>query len=299
MPLSQYLPSAQFSLIVTSLMLAGGLVLAADYFTSPTEKEAESVAASNAPLYDTQGMDWKASLAAIQGESVLPKPFRADTLQDLRKAAETDNITGTVARTLLLNLAEAKSQGLGSDVPTQERIIADVAARATLTRGEPIYTEEDLTIVAGTPLNLKAYGNALILILRAHPKTSPQDTLLAISYALDGDRSQLTEFPVLAAQHRSLAQKLAATPVPEALVPIHLQVINNLSRVAELYPTFQAMLGDPLPGLSAITLYQSLVGETQRLLINIAQMFDENGILFTSDEPGAAWSLLLSLESDL
>src|SRR3989344_7749445 len=127
MPLSQYLPSAQFSLIVTSLMLAGGLVLAADYFTSPTEKEAESVAASNAPLYDTQGMDWKASLAAIQGESVLPKPFRANTLQDLRKAAETDNITGTVARTLLLNLAEAKSQGLGSDVPTQERIIADAA----------------------------------------------------------------------------------------------------------------------------------------------------------------------------
>nr|MBP9711403.1 hypothetical protein [Candidatus Paceibacterota bacterium] len=91
MPWSNYLPSAQFTLVVTSIALAGGLVLAADYLTSPQEGGG-AIVATDTPT-DMETMDWKGSLTAILGENTAAKPIDAATLASLQAETKTDTLT--------------------------------------------------------------------------------------------------------------------------------------------------------------------------------------------------------------
>lgn len=293
MSLGTYLPSAQFTLVVISIVFAGGLVVIADYATAPQSYK-KTLVATNSPT-GIDSMNWKESLAAIQGKTELPEPLDTAVLENLRAEAKTDNLTGSVARNILLNLTEAKSQGLGSDFPTQERLIASAIAEATVDRGTPIYTSKDLTIVKESSESLTEYGNTLALVLQAYPKTSVQETLIAVSTFIDkGTSNTLTPLETIEAEYEAMTNDLLRTPVPTSLAPFHLQVTNNIARITSLYIDFRTALKDPLRGIGALKLYQSLMQETGYLLTNTAQVLKDRSILFTSDEPGSVWSLLLT-----
>ncbi len=297
MPLSSYLPSAQFTLVVSSIALAGGLVLVADYFTSPSDNSA--VVTSETPSGITP-MDWESSLAAIQGDKSFPKPLDPTTLASLQAETASPTMTGTVGRSLLLNLAEAKSQGLGSDFPTQERLIAGAVAQTEVERGSPVYTLTDLKTVPETIDSLRAYGNALASTLQNYPKTSREETILAVSQAAEkGTKEGFAPLAAIEGEYRALTSAIVALPVPLTLSPLHLQIANNLARITSLYTDFRATLTDPVRGIGALKLYQSLVLETQRILTNIASLLTEGGIIFESNEPGAVWNLLLTTQDDL
>ncbi len=46
-------------------------------------------------------------------------------------------------------------------------------------------------------------------------------------------------------------------------------------------------------GIAGLTIFDSTTKELERLFTNIAQTFAQNGILFTKDEPGNTWAVLL------
>jgi hypothetical protein len=295
MLLSNYLPSAQFALVVSSIALAGGLVLAADYFTSAPEPR-DSVVASDNPA-GVEAMDWQKALAEIQGEKKLAEPIDPAVFATLKSQATAPTLTGTVGRSLLLNLSEAKSQGLGSDFPTQERLVEQATAQAEIARGNPAYSSADLSTVPETEESLKAYGNTLMAALTAYPKTAREETLLVVGEAVDtGKSSTLSKLTPIETEYRALTAHILALQVPATLVPLHLQIVNNFARMTSLYADLKVALADPMRGIGALNLYASLVDETGRLLTSLARMFDENGILFASDEPGTHWSLLLTLD---
>ena len=294
MGISSYLPSAQFSVILTSVLLAGGLIWAADYYTSP--RAAPTIVPAQTPSAVTaDGLDWKAALTAIQGENTLPSPPSKEAVAGLLAASQTSNVTDSVARGLLINLGEAKVQGLGSDIPTQERIVAEALAKLKPGQEAELYTITNLATVADTPQTLRAYGNAVIEVLNNHPKAVLEDTLLAVGNAVDlNDPSQLKSLDDIEAAYRGIASDLVVLVVPQTLSPLHLQVVNNLVLIATTHTDMRAVLTDPLRGLAALKLFQSLTGETGRLFINIAQALDKNGILFSEEEPGYAWNLLVA-----
>lgn len=292
MGLATYLPSAQFSIMATSIMLAGGLIWAADYYTSPHAPAALAPAPSTTT---TQGMDWKAALANIQGESVLPEPPSAEAIANLLAAAESPNVTDSVGRTLLVNLGEAKAQGLGSDVPTQEKIVANALAKIEPSQEVTLYSTSNLTIVPDSPETLRAYGNSFVTTVERYPGASLDNTLVTIGEAIDSNtQAKLAPLATIGAAYHNIAESLALLPVPQTLVPLHLQIVNNYARIAATYPDLQATLTDPLRGIGGLKLYQSLTQETGRLFINIAQAFEKNGILFSENEPGVAWSLIVA-----
>jgi hypothetical protein len=130
--------------------------------------------------------------------------------------------------------------------------------------------------------------------LIAYPGASYYQTLLAIGYATDNnDGSKLDALKPIAEAYKGLAQALAALPVPQTLAPLHLQILNNIARMAQTYDDMQMLIADPLRGLSGLQLYQSLMDETTRVFTNIAQQLQSNGILFDTSEPGNTWSSLL------
>lgn len=293
MSIVSYLPSAQFSIIVSSILVSGGLVLAADYITSPAEPP--SVSAS--PTQGGVDTKWQETLRAIQEQNPLgglPPAPNPTAVAELLEAAQTPNITNTVARTLLINLSEAKSQGLGSDIPTQEALVANALSQIEQERGAPAYVSGDLTLSSETAAAHKTYGNGIMTILNLHPKASYMDTILAVGDAIDTSKgTKLGELTTIQAEYRAVARELAALPVPPTFVPLHLQVINDFARIAETYNDMKVVLEDPLRGLVGLQLYESLTNELGRVFINIAQAFSKNGILFSTEEPGSTWALLL------
>ncbi len=294
MSIVRYLPSTQFALIVFSILLSGGLVLAAEHFTNP---EARAGSGPSQLVVGTQNnADWLQTLREIQAENSaysLPAPPDESAVQTLLNAAKTKNLTETVGRTLLVNLSDAKAQGLGDDIPTQNKLIANAAAQIEIERGATIYTSGDLSAVENTGENVHAYGNDVMALLAAHPKASYYDTLLAIGYAADyQDPKKLESLSVTGEAYADLALALSKVAVPQTLAPLHLQVVNDFARIASLYPDMQAMIEDPLRGLGALQLYESLIQETARVFTNIAQQLSKNGILFNTSEPGSAWNSL-------
>jgi hypothetical protein len=296
MNIVRYLPSAQFVVIVSSIAISGGLVVAAQKFTGPPHISSSLTPAVTTP--STAQTDWMANLRTIEGSSI-DTTTSAETTKStdaLLAAAKSSNLTDTVARTLFINLSAAKSQGLGSDIPTQDKLIADAVTQIKKDRTSPTYSAGDLTISANTQAAFKAYGNAVIKTINLHPAASFNATVYAVGDATDhNEPSRLAPLRDIQNDYAALAQDLAQIPVPQPFVPLHLQIVNNIDQMAQTFSDMRVMFDDPLRGLAGLQLYQALNDESARVFTNLAQQFSQDGILFTKDEPGSAWGSLLSL----
>ena len=296
MSIREYLPSAQFTFILGAVALSAGLVFAADYITG---RDAREVPGGVAVSTGSQTQDnWLQTLHDIQAQSgtSLPPSPNPEIVSNLLGAAQSENLTNTIGRSIFIKLSDAKAQGLGDDIPTQDTLIADALSQVSQNRGAGVYTVADLNPVTTTPDTLHTYGNAVIAVVQSRPKASYVDTLVAVGRATDNnDPAYLAPLAAIGAEYQAIADELAALFVPQTLAPLHLQVVNNFARMAETYPDMAMVVEDPLRGLSGIQLYQSLVQETERVLTNIAQQLAKNAILFDKSEPGAAWSALLAL----
>lgn len=290
MRLRDILPSTQFMVITGSVLLSAGLVYAADLVTRRSPANSEVAVATTPPA----NPNWAQALEDIQAQSPLnrlPKAPSEASVNTLLDAATSNNVTDTVARSLFIKISNAKAQGLGTDIPTQDSLIADAASQITKDRGAPAYTDKDLIVVADTKDSEHAYGNAFIIIIKAHPGADLQKTLVTIGLGVDNkDSSKLKALEAIGTEYAALARDLAELPVPATLAPFHLSVVNNLSRMATTYPDMETMVSDPLRGLGGLQLYRSLSDETGRVFTSIGSTLAKNGILFNKDDPGAAWS---------
>ena len=286
-----YLPSAQFMVIVASLLIAGGTVAGAQYYISSKNAPAALATAT----LEANRQAWEDSLAEIQAQSgiTLPDTPSGDAVQTLLSQAQSGNLTDSIGRGLLVKLTNAGVQGLGSDIPTQETIIAEAIAQINASQKSPRPVE--LSLIEASEASLRSYGNAVMAVFAAHPKASSADTLLAIAKATDvQDKAQLAALEPIGRQYLALAEELSAVPVPTTLSPLHLRAVQNLYLVADTYPGMAQVVDDPLRGLAALQQYQLLMSETGRILTSIAEALRNGGILFTKDEPGSAWEIFLS-----
>jgi hypothetical protein len=294
MSLASYLPSSKFAVMVGALAISGGLVVGAQYLT---HKPLTGVLAADANAPAVQTSDWEQALRDVEAQSgvVAPQAPSADTVNTLLNAAQSENLTEKVGRSLLVNLSSQSAQGLGQDAPTQDQLIAQAAAQiAAETTANP-YTSADITLAAQSKTALRAYGNAVMEALLSHPGASVSDTYLAVGQASDGQsQTPLSTLKGIGAQYQAIADALLGTAVPPTLKPLHLELVNDYASMAATYPDMETILTDPLRGIAGVQRYTSLTDEAKRVLTSIAGSLDKEGIIFTKDEPGGNWSAFLS-----
>lgn len=292
MSFRDYLPSAQFSLTVGSLLLAGGLVYGAQAVVSSQNRPAEVVVAQNSQ----ENMDWQAQLEAIQANTPqAPAAPDQTVVAQIKDSVKSSNLTQTIGKTLFVNLAEANAQGLGSDAPTQDRLVTEAAAQLQAEKTPASYSAADLVLVAQTKDSLHTYGNRVMQVFNQHPTASAAQTLYNVGYATDyQDQKTADALGPIGEDYLALADELATVPVPQGLAPLHLQLLSDLSAMAAVFPDMQLVLKDPLRGLAGLQVFQSKGGEAARVLTSIAQSLSKNAILFNKDEAGSAWSVFLS-----
>lgn len=293
MAIRSLLPSPQFVLIVISIAASAGLVFAADYFTNTKERSRAQLAiTSSAQNAETE--DWRAALEEVQALSgaTLPPPPSEDDYQALLEAAQSANVTESTARTLFIDLSYAGAQGLGSDIPTQEQVVA--RAFQQLPENTAAHGLGDLLIVPDTKESLRAYGDSAMTILQSHREADAGEVLRALGAAVDNDDSTyFKKLDPIQQAYRAIADGLLVIPVPQTLSPLHLVVVNNFYAMTAALADMKTTPTDPLRGLVGLQRYQLLLDETGRVFTTIAQQLQQNAILFTEDEPGNAWSAFL------
>jgi hypothetical protein len=296
MSIRPYLPSAQFAFLVLSLFISVGLVYGAQMVTKPHNNTLTAATREDSMAAAVQNANWQASLNEIQAQSgaQLPDTPNQDTVNSLRQAAKSDNLTDSVGRTLLVNLTNAKAQGLGDDIPTQNQLLAYAKQQLTSTPSKT-YKIQDLQVIADSPASLHTYGNAVMHILTSHPLANMQRVLQILAETTDTQDPATTQKLIpIQKEYKNIADLLAATPVPKTLSPFHLELINEYERLAGSFDDMRLVVNDPLRGLQGLQVYQSAAGISVKVFTNIAQALNKNGILFKKDEPGAAWAALLS-----
>ena len=296
MNVGRYAPSGKFTGIALSVLLSGGLVYGAYHYTHPAPATA-TLTSDQSAAQPSDSTDWEAALYAEQAanaSSSLTAPS-TDAMNQFLAAAKSNNLTDTVARTLLVNLSNAKSQGLGDDIPTQNQIISAAQAQvASVQASASAYSYSNLTIVPASPASLRAYGNGVMQALSKQPNASEQATLLAIDEIVEGgDKTQVSTLARIGAAYKAIATDLVAVPVPQTLAPLYLQAINNYTDLGTTYENMEAVGSDSVRGLEGLQAYENLMDENARVFTNIAEGLQKDGILFTKDEPGSAWSVLL------
>jgi hypothetical protein len=286
-----YLPSAQFMIIVGSLLVSGGVVAAAQYYISAKNAPA-TLASAN---LQASNQAWEDSLADIQAQSGVDLPDAPDpnAVDNLISMSQSGNLTDSVGRGILARLSTANVQGLGDDAPTQDSIIAAASAQVNAsvkTAPPPAITEVEPTLESE-----RAFGNAVMAVLNSHPKANSNDTLGIIAKATDTRvNAPLAGLPAIGQEYAALARDLAAVPVPKTLAPLYREAVANYASIAALYPDLAEVVDDPIRGIAALQKYQALLTETGGVFTNMAQALKNGGILFTKDEPGSAWEILLS-----
>lgn len=278
--------------MVGSILLAAGLVYAADYVTSGSSAPAE-VVSTTVPQVNS---DWQAALAQAQlNEPQAPTAPDEGMVAKLNAGVQSSNLTQTLGKSLLINLTAAQQQGLGDDIPTQDKLIAQAANQIQTQSNAKVYTATNLTTVPQTKDSLHTYGNAIITTILKHPKANATQTLLDVGYASDyQSQKTLDAMAATGLEYKALAEDLSKIPVPQTLVPMHLQVVNDFAQMAAVFPDIQMTLKDPLRGLAGIQVFQSHSGESVRVLTSIAQTLSKNAILFNAGEAGTSWSVFLS-----
>ncbi len=279
--------------MVGSLLLAGGLVYAAQRLTAP--KTLPEVTTTQPPGVDS---NWQTTLDALQAENTstsLPQPPGQAALDQTLQEVQSSNLTTTVGKTLLVNLINANAQGLGSDQTTQDQIIA--AASTQMTASQSItYSLADLTIVPDSSTNFHTYGNAFMAVMQNHPDASVYEVLLAAGEASDNNNpTPLQTLKKNEAAYKSVVHDLLAVPVPESFAPFELLTINDFEGMAESIPGMEVLLTDPLQGVVALQQFNSLISEEERVFTNIAQQLQKDGIIFNNNEPGNMWVSFLTL----
>ena len=187
MGIALYLPSSQFTVTVLSIAAAGGLIVGAQYVTRPQD----TVASLSAAPETVAESDWEASLAQVQATAPgLPEAPSADAVSSLLNAAKSSNVTDTVARSLFINLSNSSAQGLGSDLPTQERLIADAVQQMPSATPQKTFTAKDLLLVDDSPASQRLYGNRVMEALARHTGATSRAVLLAVGKSPEGARSR-------------------------------------------------------------------------------------------------------------
>lgn len=291
MPLRSYLPSSQFASNALSIAAAGALIVGAYYITRPPNPSAGVLAASEQPLEE----DWQAALEQVQATAPgLPEPPDQGAIQSLLEAAKDSNLTSSLARSLFVNLTDKSAQGLGSDIPTQEKLIEEATSRIAEVKGTT-YTMADLTVTAQDKDKTRAWGNGVMRAFLTHPTANHEDAVYTLAYAMDySDEASIAKLERIGDAYADLAAAIADTPVPSTYAPLHLQLLRNLSTMSAAAREMAEALNDPLRGLAGMQAFQTAGAEASRVLTTLAGQMNKSGILFNKDEAGSAWASFLS-----
>ncbi len=150
-----------------------------------------------------------------------------------------------------------------------------------------IYKRIDLKIVQGSSnVELKAYMNAMGRVLKNNPANA-ENELVILKRALDNnDKSELKKIDRAIAGDAATIKGFLAVPVPDTLVDLHLNILNDFQASDESIKGLRKIFEDPIVTIANLSAYSKRTEMLETSIQAMINTFVKKGIIFTQTDDG-------------
>ena len=202
-----------------------------------------------------------------------------------------DTYTDTFARSFFESYIRNSSSGTLTDANTEQFLNTSLASLSDKVEND-YFTKEDITVGPGTSVYLRAYGNTIAGIIRAHQPEGEEEILQFFETALESkNAADFEKLQVFVDSYDSALQQILAVSVPPTLIEEHLGFLNSTLAIRNDIEGMRLGHEDPLYAAVRVGRYQTDLESLYAALTDIYLYIYRQGIRYTEDEPGSMFKL--------
>ncbi len=204
-----------------------------------------------------------------QEQLQMSEPLRLPTASSTYEAPKT--ITGKFALRFFEDLIRSKNYGAFGE--SQEELIARSIKELEERSSDELFTREDVIVTDKTSEEiLRAYGNHIASIALSQTAGSESEAIILQDVLRYENKERLQDLEPIAEGYVHMIKLMLETPVPEAYVEEHLNLLNALSAIREDIRGMQKLYEDPLYTFVRMKRYEDDVLGLSNALLGLFNM---------------------------
>lgn len=186
----------------------------------------------------------------------------------------TDN--EMLSRSLLATILALESSG-GVDDESMKSISETIGSEVVAEELPDVYVFKDLKVVSTSNESEVKYYNDFTNIYNNYidKDIGTEITLISIGLA-NGDVQSLRTAKTIALYYKDFASEIAEIEVPSSISNQHLQIINDLVKIADSLEGLTMSLADPMLGMKSAVLYNKYSEDLVQKLDEVANLLQSN-----------------------
>lgn len=278
-----------FGSFLIGIALVSGAYVISNFGRQMTMPTAPTVAVINTtpvrafiPVVDADGNgieDWREEFV-LQESIILPV-----SLEEIVYEPPT-TLTGKISEQFFESVLRSRiSGGIG---PSEAELVArttDTVARLAVTDG--LYNTNNILVVPTSNASIRTYANMMGLSITQNDITDGYENEIAIMQRAMQfeDQNEIQRLVPHASMYQALRDDALKTPVPDALVKQHLDLINTYHALYKSLSDMQLAFDDPMVSLMRIKRYQDDAAGLGNALTNLFNALVPHAALFTAEDP--------------
>lgn len=198
-----------------------------------------------------------------------------------------DTITGKFALRFFEDAIRSKQYGAFGSTP--DELIAEATQGLINSAADELFTEKDIEIVAETNETiLRAYGNHIASIALSQKSGSESEITILQDAVRYDTKERLADLEPIAASYVNMVKLMLETPVPEAYVKQHLDLLNAYNAIRGDIKGMQKLHEDPLYTFIRVKRYEDdVLGLSNAVLNLFSALYLQDNITWSDKEPAS------------
>lgn len=218
------------------------------------------------------------------------KSIEESPLGNIVKESEAEKsltLTDIFARDFLSGYFALKDAGQYTN-ETRDKFIKTLFAGIDTAQTKE-YTLADLAITQKSDTEtLRQYGNALGEIALKYRNLAGGTELLIVDSAIKQENPEkLAELAPILAEYESFIESYRAISVPLVAYEVHLELLNINAAVKDAIVAMSGLFDDPMGGTAGLSAYRKSAEDGATVIRDLKNFFEQSGVIFNNDEPGA------------
>lgn len=180
-----------------------------------------------------------------------------------------------------------RNEGFGAFARNPEELITEASLELVTETADALLSERDITIVPGDAATVSTYANTVATIIDSArlPEGTPNELEIVEEALAQSNSDNLTRLNPIIENYDAIINGVQQTPVPEAMVKQHLDLLNTLTAVRNDIAMMQQLFADPLAALVRIQRYQDDIRGLGVAIVNLFERAAREGAGFSPGDP--------------
>jgi hypothetical protein len=236
------------------------------------------------PIVDADGNgieDWREEFV-LRDSIILPT-----VLEPIVYEAPT-TLTGQVSQQFFESILRSRMNQIG---PSEQEIVERTAQAITsASANDGLYQRINITVVPTTNETIRRYANMMGLSITQNDIKDYENEVAIMERTIrNEDPNEVKRLIAHSSMYKALRDEGLATPVPEALVKEHLDLINTYHGLYKGLSDMQLTFDDPMLALMRVRRYQDDVTGLGNALRNMFNALAPHASLFTVEDPAVVF----------